>query len=97
MARDWPFQDPPNTAVFVSERITTEREWVYYVTHDAEDGAWQFHPHSGPTPMEEVKVVGLGRVLEIEPRVAELADLPLGWHAWRESHEADWQRAPMDA
>jgi hypothetical protein len=23
-----------------------------------------------------------------------LADLPLGWHAWRESRDRQWHRAP---
>ena len=91
--RPWPFADPPNTAVITSVRILDDKDWVHYVTHDQEDGAWQFHPFSGPTSVEEAAVVGLAHMLTVEPRLAELADLPLGWHAWRESQSAPWTRA----
>jgi hypothetical protein len=45
--------------------------------------------------MNEAAVVGLKRMVDIEPRLEELADLPLGWHAWRESKEAPWTRTPI--
>jgi hypothetical protein len=32
-----------------------------------------------------------------DPSVLELADLPPGWHAWRRSRDAPWQRAPQTA
>src|SRR5689334_20101961 len=35
--------------------------------------------------MKEAAVVGLKRMLEMEPRLEELTDLPLGWRAWRDS------------
>ena len=94
---DWPFEDAENTAVITSSRILGGQDWVYCVSHDADDGAWQFHPYSGRTPEEDAKVVSLKSMLEVEPRVAELADLPLGWQAWRQEQSSDWQRAPQDA
>jgi hypothetical protein len=75
-------------------RILDEKDWVHYVTHDQDDGAWQFHPVRGPASMQEAAVVSLKRMLEIEPRIEELADLPLGWHAWRDNQNASWTRAP---
>ncbi len=95
MAMDWPFDDPARTAVFTSLRIIDGDEWVCRVTHEADDGAWQFHPHGG-TPMREAAVVALEEMVALEPRLAELSDLPLGWHAWRESPEAAWQRAVQE-
>ncbi len=92
----WPFQDATNTAVFTSRRIVDGEAWVYYVTHDEDDGSWQFHPHSGPTSEAEACVVGLGSMLNLEPRIAELADLPLGWHAWRKTPDGPCQRAPHE-
>jgi hypothetical protein len=38
--KDWPFFDARNTAVFTSKKIVFEGEWIYFVTHDQEDGAW---------------------------------------------------------
>ena len=92
--QQWPFLDPPNTAVTTNVRILDEEDWVHYVTHDAEDGAWQFPPFHGPASMKEAAVVSLQHMLRIEPRLEELADLPLGWHAWRDSKSATWNRAP---
>lgn len=90
----WPFSDERNVAVFTSKRIVHEGEWVYYVSHDADDGAWQFHPHRGMTPESEAAVVSLETMVKLDETLRELADLPLGWHAWRETQDADWQRAP---
>lgn len=88
----WPFKDAANTAVFTSRRILNGEDWIHYITHDEDDGSWQFHPYSGPTPEEEAKIVSLKTMLEIEPRISELADLPLGWYAWRETRVGNWER-----
>jgi hypothetical protein len=96
-SRTWPFLDPPNTAVITSVRIFDEEDWVHYVTHDEEDGCWQFHPFTGEASMKEAAVVSLKGMLELEPRIEELADLPLGWHAWRDSKSGPWMRAPKAA
>jgi hypothetical protein len=92
---DWPFPDVRNVAVFTSERVVSGEEWIHYVTHDAEDGAWQFHPHSGITSKDETSVVALATVVNLDETVRQLADLPLGWHAWRDSPGEEWQRAAM--
>lgn len=89
----WAFADPPNVAVFTSRRITDGEDWIHYVTHDEEDGAWQFHPYRGPTTEAEAVVVGLRTIVKLDPAVAELSDLPFGWCAWRGSPDEPWQRA----
>lgn len=89
---EWPFADPPNVAVFTSKSIVKADDWIHHVTHDEDDGAWQFHPSTGPAPEEEAAVVALKTVLQLDPSVGELADLPLGWEAWRTSRTASWQR-----
>lgn len=91
----WPFSDPPNVAVFADKRIIEGKRWIYYVGHDADDGAWQFHIRDGFAEEDDASVVGLKTIVELEPRVTELSDLPLGWCAWRESKESDWKRAPQ--
>lgn len=93
MTPDWPFADPPTTAVFTSKRILAGLDWIHYVTHDAEDGAWQFHPYAAPTPDEEAAVVSLRSIMDMDPAVKDLSDLPLGWCAWRADRDAPWQRS----
>ncbi len=89
----WPFVDAPNVAVFTSWRILRGQDWIHYVTHDEEDGAWQFHPNSGPTPPSDAALVALHEMVAHDPSLAELADLPIGWCAWRDSEKSPWQRA----
>ena len=89
---EWPFADPPKVAVFTSKKIVGGDEWIYYVAHDEDDGAWQFHPPGQPTSEEDASVVSLATIVELDPTVRELADLPLGWCAWRESQSSAWQR-----
>jgi hypothetical protein len=57
-------------------------------------GGWQFQTDEpGPPNESDAAVVGLGKIVELDESIAELADLPPGWHAWRESQSSVWQRA----
>lgn len=93
---DWPFLDARNVAVFSSQKIVVDGEWVYYVTHDKEDGAWQFHPYSGFTSESEVAVVSLEEMVRLDQSLKELSNLPVGWHAWRKSPNSSWVRSQME-
>jgi hypothetical protein len=89
----WPFANPPNFATITTRAIIDGNDWIALVSHDADDGAWQFLPAEGYDEATAM-VVGLHHLLEKDGSVAELANLPLGWHAWRDSPTAPWQRAP---
>jgi hypothetical protein len=90
-----PFRDPPNVAVIASRKIVDGSDWIAHVFHDADDGGWQFHTSEpGPSHESDAVVVSLGEIVGLDESVAALADLPLGWHAWRESEDAPWQRSP---
>jgi hypothetical protein len=91
----WPFSDPPDVAVIANRKIVDGSAWIAYVSHDADDGGWQFHTNEpGPPRVSDAALVGLGEIVDLDETVSELADLPLGWHAWRDSKGALWQRAP---
>jgi Domain of unknown function (DUF4262) len=88
---NWKFPDPPHTGVFLSERVRNGTEPVTYVSHDVEDGAWQF---LGPSMSD-----GGGPVLSCfhhpvdrDPSLADLGDLPLGWCAERTAVGQPWLR-----
>lgn len=87
----WPFEDPPNTASLTTRDILEGSAAVLHVTHDADDGGWQFLPGSTVTP-DDARVVGLGRMCSLDATLLEIADLPEGWHAAREHPGAAWQR-----
>jgi hypothetical protein len=90
----WPFIDSPNVAVFTSKKILDGTAWIYRVSHDEEDGAWQFHPIGG-TAEEDAKVVGLKTMWDIDQSIAALSDLPLGWCATRSSVKNAWKRKKL--
>ena len=94
----WPFEDAPNTASLTTVHVLDRRRPILLVTHDADDGGWQFL--CGTTnDSSDARVVGLNTVLELDPSLAELADLPLGWRAWRDAPGRPWRRgeAPAEA
>lgn len=90
---DWQFSDPPNVAVIANQKIVLSGDWIAYVSHD---GAWQFHTNqSEPVNEEDAMMVSLQSIVTLDPTIIELADLPLGWHAWRNSKSSVWQREMM--
>jgi hypothetical protein len=86
----WPFQDPDNTAAFCCEHVFSQERPILYVTHD-HDGDWQFlcgQSHSDGKP----RVVCLGCMVERDPTIWTLADMPAGWGADRDRPGANWNR-----
>ncbi len=90
--RTWPFADPPNARAATCWRIIRGEEWIHYVSHEGAGGGWQFRPH-GLAPESEKAVVALGEIVALDPSVRVLADLPVGWCAWRDRKGAPWVRA----
>jgi hypothetical protein len=92
MEDDWPFADPVNVAVLTLRQIVQEGWPILQVSHD-DDGTWQFL--GWETPCEtDVLVVSLANIVRMDSTVKQLADLPLGWRAWRQRAEEEWRRAP---
>jgi hypothetical protein len=91
MSDDWPFEDPPNVAAITTVKVLDEGHAILLVTHDDDDGSWQFL--CGTTgDAADGRVVGLECIVQKDPSLRELADLPLGWRAWRASPSDPWRR-----
>jgi hypothetical protein len=88
----WPFDQPRDCAVITLKSIVFRGAAVLVVCHDEEDGGWQFLD-GGALEVSEGAVVGLGEMVERDPTLLEVADLPLGWRAWRKSVGGPWRRA----
>jgi hypothetical protein len=88
---DWKFPDDPHTGVFLTEAVQTGVEPITYVSHDAEDGAWQF---LGDSMAGESKLVisCFHHPIDRDTSLKELADLPLGWWAERDKPGQPWIR-----
>jgi hypothetical protein len=97
-ATDWPFDDPKNLAVITTKRIVNGEAPILLVFRDAEEGDWQFLDgeefYDDGNFVEGAAVVGLHTITRIDPSLLSLADLPLGWEAWRVTKDGPWQRRP---
>lgn len=90
----WQFDDQPNTAVLANRKIFLSGEWIAYVSHDSDDGCWQFHTNQSEALIEtDAVLISLQSVVNLDPSIMALADLPLGWCAWRYSIEDVWKKA----
>jgi len=90
---NWPFPDNPDVVVFTSKNVIENGDWIHYVSHDEEDGAWQFHGINGvPETESDARIVLLRNMLKADSSLSAIADLPVGWFAWRDSADGPWKR-----
>ena len=80
-------------ATYTTVNVLDRGDPILLVCHDADDGAWQFLCGKTNDP-RDARVVGLDCVVAIDPSLRELADLPLGWRAWRDEPKQPWKREP---
>jgi hypothetical protein len=89
----WPFDQPPNCAVFTQRQIVSGLCPVLHVTHDIDDHGWQFLGLETPRE-EDAFIVCLVEMLKVDPSLIQVADLPPGWRAWRTSPSSPWIKEP---
>jgi hypothetical protein len=87
----WPFDQPRNCATFTTRQVLKRAEPILLVSHDADDHGWQFIG-SSPVVTADVQIVGLGQIVDLDPTVREVADLPPGWQSLREKVGGGWSR-----
>ena len=93
VSRQWAFADAPNLAVVTQVQVLRHGMPVLYVTHDVDDGGWQFLTGEA-VDVADSMIAGLEEMVRHDPSLVTLADLPIGWCAWREGRDAEWQRGP---
>jgi hypothetical protein len=90
---NWKFADGPHTAVILSKNVHNGSEPVTFVSHDP-NGDWQF---LGDTMTDSGGVVVcFHHPIDSDPTLTELAELPVGWYAERESIGAPWSRQELE-
>ncbi|MDP5277220.1 hypothetical protein [Chengkuizengella axinellae] len=86
------YRDSPNTMVITLKEIIDETKPILYVSHDEEDGMWQFLDGSLELNTDNARIVSLKEILEIDDSLSSLWDLPLGWTAERFNKSSVWTR-----
>jgi len=85
------FENNLDTAVFTTKFVIIDKKDITYVTHDSDDGAWQFFSNDKSDNQEEVAmIVSLGEIINIDKTVLDIADLPVGYIAFRQSIKDKW-------
>jgi hypothetical protein len=85
------FNDLPNTIVLTTKDILTVKMPILFVSHDEDDGMWQFHCGED-VDMDGAILVSLKEIVDYDSSVTILNNLPLGWIAYRETESSSWSR-----
>jgi hypothetical protein len=93
MSSIWPFSDPQHRSVYTTRFVLDDDLPILVVSHDP-DGEWEFLCGTTDNPKDGRQVM-LSEVVELDPRVAEVADLPVGWRAFRDTTDAPWLQQPF--
>jgi len=91
----WKFEEDPDVICFSIRPIMEGREPVLHVVHDRDDiSAWQFLGLETPDQKDGV-IISIGWMIDHDPSIATLHDLPVDWHAWRATPDDEWYREPL--
>ena len=85
------FTDDPRTMVITTKRILENKADIVYVSHDEEDGMWQFLDGYENDENNAV-IISLEEMVSVDGSIEQIADLSLGWVAWREVRKSAWIR-----
>ena len=85
------FLEADNTAVFTTTFVIHDKRLITYVTHEEEDGAWQFFSQDEFENYEDVAmIVSLKEIIAVDASLVELADMPVGYSASRGERDEPW-------
>lgn len=85
----FPFYDAPNTATITCCHILENGKPILYVSHDEDDGMWQFLCGKAHET-DEAKLVSLKSVFDLDNSVGILKDMPCGYYAERKAQDDEW-------
>ena len=88
---NWPFDQPRNCAVMTTRQVMNQIEPILAVYHDEDDDGWQFIGASDASESNGC-VISLQEAVDLDPTVAEVADMLPGWFASRPDAKSLWQR-----
>jgi hypothetical protein len=82
------FQENLKTAVLADANVVNSNSLITRINHH-EDGLWEFFGKKKVNE-GEIMVVSLEQIIQRDPSILEMADLPLNFTAFRESNDTPW-------
>lgn len=92
MSSRFAFNEDPRLGVITTAPVLAGAP-IVMASHDADDGGWQFLCGTTSDPADG-RIVHLEEIVAMDPTITEVADLPLGWVAFRSTVGGDWTREP---
>lgn len=83
------FKEDLLTYVFTTHFVIEDHSDITCVTHD-HDGDWQFMSDDEFNE-SDARVVSLQEILELDPTLLKLAELPIGYEAKRNDKHSHWE------
>jgi hypothetical protein len=74
-----------------TKNVIKKNQTIVYISHDEEDGMWQFHDGS-EFELDDAMLVSLEEVVALDSTLMKIYDLPIGWIAWRDTKDSVWHR-----
>jgi hypothetical protein len=90
-SQNWPFDQPRNVAAITDASIVEDAAPILLVIHYSEDDSWAFLS-GGIFDISRGRFVSMGEVLDLDPTLHSIADLPSGWSATRPTAGEQWIR-----
>ena len=88
---EWTFDRVRNVATVTTRQVMKEKLPILSVVHYAEYDSWPF-TFGTTNKSEDLMLVGMGEVVDLDPTLKAISDLPSGWSATRESILDNWVR-----
>ncbi len=85
------FNEHDNTMVITTKDIVLGLKPILLVSHDYEDGMWEFLDGED-VDENRACIVALTEILAMDKSLNELHDLPLGWMAYRNDINDFWTK-----
>ncbi|WP_295129040.1 hypothetical protein [uncultured Chitinophaga sp.] len=84
------FNEPGNVAVFTTRYVIRQGHPILNIFHHEDDGAWVFVGDDVCHDDSDYLLLALEEIIEHDPSVLDVADLPLGWCAIRDKPGRPW-------
>lgn len=87
---EYKFREAENTACIVCDHVLSKQRPILFVSHDREDGSWQFLCGQDDHTEANAKIISLKGATEIDSTINDLYEMPLGVGAERKSIQDPW-------
>lgn len=93
---DFKFREPESSSCIACKHVVSKKKPVLYVTHDKENGVWQFLCGDTEHANDTLHIISLKQVCKVDPTVNELYEVPIGFGAERKTVKDEWVTFQME-